>query len=481
MTSRTIFLALVPFVILFACKKDQKGPQDMIEESTAVVQIEPVNDAMMETAIIYEANVRQYSPEGTFEAFTQDIPQLRELGVKIIWLMPVHPISMAKRKATGDLHVEDIESEEERKKYLGSYYAVADYRKINPDLGTLEDFRKLVATAHENDMYVIMDWVANHTGWDHPWITEHPEYYTKNEEGQITDPLNEEGESFGWTDVADLNYSNPDLREAMIADMMYWLQNENIDGFRCDVAATVPTDFWQDAIGRLRAEKELFMLAEAWEPELLEGNLFDACYGWDGHHRMNDLAKGEKGPKDWEAYITKRFETYAEDDILMNFITNHDENAWAGTVNERMGAAGEAMLAMSYAIPGIPLIYSGQEYGLDHRLKFFEKDSIPKERGAVWERLARLGRLKNTVKALGGGKDAASYETLQVDETSILAFRRVKDDSEAVFMVNISNEPVLFSAPLNTGLMDGMTGEPYVAPEDGSHQLGPWEYLLLVK
>ena len=250
----------------------------------------------LENAVIYEVNIRQYSPEGSFNAFTKDIPNLKQLGVKVIWMMPIFPISQTKRKATGgdnSKFASEMPAAEQHK-YLGSYYAVSDFKKVNPEFGTLEDFRNLVKTAHENGIYVILDWVPNHTGWDHIWIKEHPEYYTKNEKGEIIDPINPEtGKTWGWTDVADLNYDNQNLRAAMTADMKYWLQKEGIDGFRCDVAGNVPLDFWQKAIPELRAVKNIFMLAEAWEPELLKDNLFEMAYGWEAHHTINRIAQGK--------------------------------------------------------------------------------------------------------------------------------------------------------------------------------------------
>jgi len=199
--------------------------------------IKPISNEVLETSVLYEVNVRQYSKEGTFSAFTKDIPKLKDLGVKIIWLMPIFPISKTKRKATGGDFASLIDDKIVRDKMLGSYYAVSDYRKVNPEFGTIEDFRDLIKIAHENEMYVILDWVPNHTGWDHSWIKTNPEYYTQNIDGVIIDPINpDNGESWGWQDVADLNYSNYEMRTMMLNEMKYWVNNEDIDGFRCDVA-----------------------------------------------------------------------------------------------------------------------------------------------------------------------------------------------------------------------------------------------------
>jgi 1,4-alpha-glucan branching enzyme len=464
---------------LWACRNEPKS-KPMNEMTMAEPVLAPMTPAQMERAVIYEANIRQYSPEGTFRAFTEDLPKLKELGVTVIWLMPVYPISQTRRKATPELMVEDIADPVEREKYLGSYYAISDYRAINPEFGTIEDFRELVRTAHELGMYVILDWVANHTGWDHVWIQQHPDYYSRNAAGEITDPLQDDGTPWGWSDVADLNYDNPQMREDMIQSMLYWLKQENIDGFRCDVAATVPTWFWKEAIGRLRAEKDIFILAEAWEPELLEGELFDAGYGWDGHHLMNDIAKGHKSAHDWDGYMCDRFNKYGDDDFLMNFVDNHDENSWNGTVKERMGDGSEAFIALTYAMPGLPLIYSGLEYNLDHRLKFFEKDSIPHQTGSNWPLLVRLGELKASVPALEGGKQAASYERLATDDQGkVLAFRRQKDGSEVVFMVNLSDSAVEFNPPLTGSYTDMIGGDTKRLNQEESARLEPWEFVLL--
>ena len=476
---KTYLLSLLCLgILLVACKNEKNEDTSMKEMET----VGPINDEVLESAVIYEANIRQYSPEGTFDAFTADIPKLKDLGVKIIWLMPIHPISMEKRKAQGDLLVADIEDPEERKKYLGSPYAVANYTEVNPDLGTMEDFGELVETAHQNGMYVIIDWVPNHTGWDHHWITEHPEYYTKNDKGEITDPIQDNGEPWGWTDVADLNYDNQEMRKAMINEMLFWVTEQNIDGFRCDVAHGVPLDFWQTAIPRLRSEKEIFMLAEAEIPALMQGNdLFDMSYAWEGHHVLNQIAQGKENVKRFDRYMDSLSVKLEKDDILMNFVTNHDENAWAGPLRERMGDASKAMTALSYCMPGMPLIYSGQEYDLNRRLSFFGKDSIPKERGEMWSLLEQLGMLKNDIPALEGGKHAAIYERLTTSQDdTVLAFRRKKGESELIYIGNLSKDPVSFTMDVTGSFQNMLSGD--IVSFDGSPQeLAPWVYHILVK
>ncbi|HLU94310.1 MAG TPA: alpha-amylase family glycosyl hydrolase [Membranihabitans sp.] len=436
-----------------------------------------ISEADLETAVIYEVNIRQYSEEGTFEAFTRDIPSLKNLGVRILWVMPVHPISKAKRKVD-----------------LGSYYAIADYSKINPEFGTEDDFRNLVNTAHEHGIYVILDWVANHTGWDHPWITDHPEYYTQNGNGEIIDPQNSEtGESWGWSDVADLNYDNGEMRVKMIDEMLYWIREFDLDGFRCDVAHQVPVDFWEEAAHRLREEKPLFLLAEAEQPELLK-NAFDMQYAWEAHHIMNGISQGENNAQDLKNYLEKLGEELEEDDIVMYFTSNHDENTWNGTVFERMGDASEMMAVVSYILPGMPLIYSGQEWDLDKRLNFFEKDTIPVGQNANFYQLyEKLGKLKNEYPALNGGKKAAGYRLLPTSmEECILAMMREKDGRRLLFLANLSDAPQEFSfymdqvdeetknVLVDSNWINYFEECNYDILEENVYCFNPWEYKVLV-
>lgn len=474
-------LTLAFIATLISCKDNKEATQEVAEVTSEIAAFNPETE---ENAVIYEVNIRQYSPEGTFNEFTKDIPKLKELGVKIIWVMPVFPISETKRKATGgdDSKFASEMPKEEQAKYLGSYYAVSDFKAINPEFGTIEDFRNMVKTAHESGIYVILDWVPNHTGWDHVWIKNHPEFYTKNAKGEITDPLNDDGTPVGWADVADLDYSNKALRKEMISDMMHWIKNEDIDGFRCDVAGSVPTDFWQEAIPQLRKQKEIFMLAEAWEPALLKDNLFDMGYAWDAHHLINDIAKGKKNATDWDSYIGKVNKEYESNDILMNFVDNHDENSWNGNVKGRLADAEEAMTALTYLMPGMPLIYSGNEYGLDKSLKFFEKDSFPKVKGKDWNLRAKLGQLKSENKALNGGKNKATYTRIKSsNDKQVLVFERIKDGKKVIYLANLSSKTVVVKTPLKGDFTNYMTGEKFVLDETINQPLKPWQYYILTE
>lgn len=475
---KKVVVVCIMFFLIASCKQDKETSKNL--EQVKQASIARVSSEVIASAVIYEANIRQYSPAGTFEAFTKDIPVLKELGVKIIWVMPINPISKIKRKATGDTFTSEIEDEEERKKYLGSYYSVSDYKAINPEFGTLEDFKKLVDTAHENDIYVIIDWVPNHTGWDHPWIQEHPEYYTQNDKGEIIDPVNPDtGESWGWTDTADLNYDNQDMRAEMIADMKYWLVVADVDGFRMDVAHKVPPAFFNDAIKEMKTVKPVFMLAEAEQPNLMD-NGFNMHYAWEGHHLLNRIAKGEASVKDLDAYLIKQDSVLENDAINMNFITNHDENSWAGTLKERMPKNKEIFTALTYMLPGMPLIYSGQEYDLEHRLKFFEKDSIPKIKGTYFELLQELGELKNSNSALDIGENAADYKKIATsNDTFVFAFERRKDGNSVVFVGNFSDESTKVSLDISNDFTDYLSGELYSLSVKDTIELGAWEYKIL--
>lgn len=448
-------LILLSIAVLVSCKPETKKSEPT---QTKKDSMQSISDAVLENAVIYEANIRQYSPEGTFSKFTQDIPQLKQLGVKIIWLMPIYPISNTKSKGP-----------------LGSYYAITDYTKVNPEFGNLDDVKTLIKTAHDNGMYVILDWVANHTGWDHKWIKEHPDYYSQDAKGNIISPAGTD-----WTDVADLNYDNKAMRAEMVSDMEYWLKEANIDGFRCDVAGSVPVDFWDNAVVQLKKIKPIFMLAEAWEPELLK-NAFDMAYNWDSYHVMNDIAQGKATVKNWDDRMNKIAEIYQKDDILMNFLTNHDENSWSGTVKERLGDAADAMLALEYCEPGMPLIYSGQEYDLNKRLRFFEKDTISKVKGHTWNLMEKLGQLKENNLALNGAKDPAAYTKINSSKPDeVLIFERSKGNMKVIYMANLSKKEIKFKADLEGAFTDYFSNSEMIFSKDQQYDFKPWEYKILL-
>ncbi|MBI1307585.1 MAG: alpha-amylase [Bacteroidetes bacterium] len=429
-----ILLLLFGGIFLISCQK-------VSDHKTAGNPVEYDSLKWVENATIYEVNLRHYSPEGNIQGFIPHLDRLKNLGIDILWIMPIHPIGMKNRKAKGDLFVEDIADSTERMKYQGSPYSVQNYRAVNPDFGTVDDFKLLVKECHKRGMKIMLDWVANHTAWDHAWITEHPEWYT-HKDGKITDPLNEKGESIGWTDVADLNYDEPGLRKAMTDDMMFWVKECDIDGFRCDVAFEVPADFWDAAVNEIRKTKNVFMLAEAEGHNMkLYDSTFQMYYAWNIHHQMNELAKGKITPEIFINEWKKTDSLFEGKAFPMNFITNHDENSWNGTEFERMGNAWRAMAVLSYALKGMPLIYTGQEIGLDRRLPFFEKDTIDWN-VPVGDSYTGFYRDLNRLKAMHFLRVNAPIELLATG--NILVINRGK----ATFMINCSENPE--SMNLNT-------------------------------
>ncbi len=448
-------------------------------ESTQVTQTPTFTQPdWSKNAVMYEVNTRQFSEDGSFSAVQDQLPRLKDMGIDILWFMPIHPISVEKRKAEGDLLVTEIEDPEEQKKYLGSYYAVADFKEVNPEHGTLDDFKSLVNEAHELSMKVIIDWVPNHTGWDHSWITEHPEWYTQNDKGEIVDPLNPEtGESWGWTDVADLNYDVAEMREEMISDMKYWLTEANIDGFRCDVAHGVPVDFWRDANAQLRETKnDIYMLAEAEIPALAE--MFNSSYAWSFHHTLKEALHGEKELDELEATVKSYKERFGKDHHMLMFTTNHDENAWSGTVFERYGDAHKAMAVLTFTLDGMPLVYSGQESGMDKRLKFFEKDVIEWGDYALQDFYKNLLALKKGNKALYNGSFGGDLEVIDSGNPKVYTYQREKEGNKVFVAINFSDKEQSFDWPLNGNDSWNLEfGE--VLPENKG--LGKYGYAVWVK
>jgi len=419
-----------------------------------------VHAGWSKNASIYEVNIRQYTPEGTFEAFNEHLPRLKEMGVDILWLMPVHPIGVEKRKGT-----------------LGSYYSVKDYKGINPEFGDMEDFKALVNEIHELDMKIVLDWVANHTAWDNWWIEEHPEWYTRDDEGNFVSP-------YDWSDVADLNYDNADMRQAMIDALKFWVVEADIDGYRCDVAGEVPLDFWDNAISQLRELKPVFMLAESEVPEHHDVG-FDMTYAWELHHLMNMIAQGKAPADTLNDYHLKQDTLFPDDAYRMIFTSNHDENSWNGTVFERMGDGAKTFAVLSLTFPGMPLIYSGQEAAMDKRLEFFEKDKIEWGNFEYQDFYKTLLELKSKNSALWNGEHGGSLEFLNTNApASVIAFVRQNKKDLVLSILNLSSltHDIMIEAGDYPGSYTELFSEKSmdIGP-DFSHKLGPWEYKVLVK
>lgn len=421
---------------------------------------EVIHPEWSKNANIYEVNIRQYTPEGTFNAFRSHLQRLRETGVDILWFMPIFPIGEKNRKGT-----------------LGSYYSVKDYTAINPEFGTMEDFKALVKEAHDLGFKVILDWVANHTSWDHEWIILHPEWYTKDSLGKMTSP-------FDWSDVADLNYDVPDMRTEMLKALKFWINETDIDGYRCDVAMMVPTDFWDTVRVELDRIKPVFMLAEAEQPDH-HFRAFDMSYGWELHHIFNEIVKGNKTANDIEAFFKKQDTLYPQDAYRMNFITNHDENSWNGTEYERMRDGVNAFAVLSYTLPGMPMIYSGQENGFNRRLQFFEKDSIDWNPDSELNGFYRsLNQLKKSNMALWNGIEGGSFDRIGTGhKKEILAFLRQKNKNTVFVITNLSGDSLSVKVKLNgyrNGLKELFTGDEQTFADSTRIHLNPWQYYIYI-
>lgn len=413
----------------------------------------------LKNAALYEVNVRQFSEEGTFDAVTAELPRIRDLGIDILWLMPIHPIG-----------------EKNRKGPLGSYYAVKDYRAINPEFGDRESFARLVDRAHELGMKVILDWVANHTAWDHPWTETNPDYYVRVD-GEFVPPVED------WSDVIELDYDNPELREAMIDAMVHWVEEFGIDGFRCDVAEEVPVDFWEDARAELNEHGEIVMLAEGQLPAFHD-SAFEMTYAWHQMGEMRKLVAGEITAADLAAYEEyEQEEKYPASAIRLKFLTNHDENSWHATVEEDYGPAAGVLRAYTVASRGMPLIYNGEEAGLDKQLEFFEKDPIEWRPHPEGRRIARLLAWKERNQALWNGVHGGEVVTLPTGaDDQVWAFTRAKGPDRIVALLNLSPEPASFA--IDEPTVDGryrdvMTGDLRRLDGKDSFRLPAWGYLLL--
>ena len=409
------------------------------------------------SANIYEVNIRQYTKEGTFKAFEKQLPRLKKMGVNILWLMPIFPIGEAQRKGS-----------------LGSYYAVKDYRAVNPEFGTLADLKALVKDAHDMGFKVILDWVANHSAPDNVLTKDHPNWYKHDSvTGKIIPPVAD------WGDVSGFNYANHDLWVYQIECMKYWIKEADVDGFRCDVAMMVPLEFWKRVRTELDKVKKVFMLAEGEGPEF-HRNGFDMTYTWDLHHLLNQVAKGEKKAADIKKYMIHTDSIYQKDDYLMNFTSNHDENSWNGSEYERMGDAAKALAVLCATMPGMPLVYTGQESGLAKRLKFFDKDTIDWKKFPLADFYKTLLTAKTQHASLWNGSDGGSVEFITTGNPDVLAFIRKRDKDKLLVVINLSDKKQSSHYAVNRKLTDIFNGKALELSGLNSARMEPWGYGVYV-
>ena len=444
-----------------------------------IAEVEPISEINNPTRsidwiknnVVYEVNTRQFNSGGTFKSFMPEIPRIKALGVDVLWFMPVYPIGQLNRKGG-----------------LGSYYSIKNYHEINPEFGTIDDFKATVNAAHAQGMKVILDWVGNHTAWDHPWVTEHPDWYVHDSTGKIVTP-------WDWTDVAQLNFKNPELRKAMIAEMQFWVDQCNIDGFRCDVAFLVPRSFWEEARIALEKDKPLFMLAEMENNKDIDPNppgymekAFDAYYGWTLHSASADCAKGKITGREFVNKFTEARALFPAKTMMLSFLSNHDENTWNGTIEEKYADKWQVFSVLNYTLQNsLPLIYNGEEANNTKRLLFFEKDPI-----TSWSDTSRyawyrtMNHLKHTHPALQNGAWGAKEEVLKVTggDENIYAFRRTSEGQTVTVIVNLSSKQQWIQA-IGDRTLDG-TEKTYVkSPAMIKHigqgmPLDAWGYAVIV-
>ena len=432
-------------------------------------------------SVVYELNIRQATVEGTFAAAEQYLPELKEMGVDIVWLMPISPIGVLDRKGS-----------------LGSYYSIIDYKAINPEFGTMEDFQSFLNTAHDLGLKVIIDWVANHTSRDANWWNEgKKDWYVMDWEKGL--PIVE----YDWTDIAKLNYENQDMRLAMIDALKFWVEM-GVDGYRCDVAMNVPGDFWAEAWKQVREiNPDVYLLAEGEETWLHESG-FDATYAWELHHIFNAMAKGgsetknvagdgtiktdAKYVKDLKEYLERDDQKYPAPAMRLMFTSNHDENSWAGTEFERMGDAHKTFAALTFVLPkSQPLIYTGQEIGLNRRLAFFEKDSIEElvdlEYGKEYRDFYKgLTAFRHNNSVLAAGANVAPVVYVEDAPEAVLAFTRENEENKVLCIFNFSAEPQTITLSENAaGKYNCLCGEQREYAAGDVVELEPWAYMLLSK
>lgn len=458
--SKVVFFFLI--VICSSCLKDKDERTSVDSRYEPKEYVELKHPEWSKNATLYEVNVRQFTPEGTFKAFESHLPRLKKMGIDIIWLMPINPIGVEKRKGT-----------------LGSEYSVKDYYGINSEYGNKEDFKHLVDKIHSMGMYVIVDWVANHSAWDNQLAKDHPDWYTKTPEGNF-----QPTPWYDWDDVIDFDYDKPELRKYMTNAMKYWVKDFNIDGYRCDVAGFIPVDFWNNVRTELDEIKPVFMLAE-WDSRDLYKNAFDMTYSWTLWDKMRDVTKDKKSIAGLVEYMAHDVSTVPRDAYRMTFTENHDKNSWEGNQYSNFGDGLEASMVLCGTVNGMPLVYSGQEAGLNKSLKFFDKDNIEWKEHPFTGIYSKLFKLKHENHALWNGKYGGEMIRIVNDKPEqVISFSRAKDKDKVIDVINYSDKPT--TVKLNSNYQKGeytelFSGEKITLKGDDVFVIKPWGYLVLVK
>jgi len=450
----TLFLAvtiLIAGCTLFGKKKEIKP---LISEV--------VHPEWSKNIIMYEVNVRQYTPEGTLKAFEEHLPRLKALGVDVLWFMPTFPIGIVNRKGE-----------------LGSYYSVRNFMDVNPEFGTIDDFKEVMDKAHDLGMHVMLDWVPNHTSWDNPLAVEHPDYYMKDSTGKFTPPIGTD-----WTDVIQLDWSKKGLQDYMISAMSFWVRM-GVDGFRVDHPHNTPKEFWERARTELNTIKPVLMLAEIEEPYNYLEKGFDMNYAWELHHLMNSVAQGKDSANAVAKYFKKEWAKYPNNAYRLQFLTNHDENSWAGTIDSLMGDAQRMAATMIFTDQAVPLIYSGQEDCLNKKLKFFVRDPIQWDSCDLTGFYQSLIRVKKGNEALWNGDFGGPMVKVKTNrDNKVFAYSREKGGNRVIVFLNLTKKSVSFQPDLK-GLegeyTEYFTGEKAALPLSVNLTLNPWGYKVFIR
>lgn len=411
-----------------------------------------------ESAVIYQVNLRQFTPEGTINAFKSHLPRIKALGIDIIWLMPIHPIGVKNRKGS-----------------LGSPYSIQDYYAVNAEFGTLDDLKDLVREVHRLGMYIILDWVANHSAWDNPLVTEHPEWYVKTKSGDFQSPP-----WYDWDDSIRFDFNQAGLRQYMTEAMKYWVRETDIDGYRCDTAGFVSVDFWDNVRRELDAIKPVFMLAE-WESRDLHKQAFDMSYSWSLWDKLVAVAKGAGFPALVE-YIAHDVNTFPRDAYRMLFTDNHDKNSWEGNQYLNFGDALSAATVMTAVANGMPLVYGGQEAGLERSLKFFDRDTIEWRDHPNAVLYQTLFALKHQNLALRNGKRGGEMIRINNNAEKVLSFYRESEGHRVVAVINFSDQPLccrLECGDIVGQYTDWFKRQDYTLASSAEIELKAWGYLVL--
>lgn len=456
LTLTIIAAVMVIAIAIFACK-----PKAAKKELQPFVS-EIVHPEWTKDAVLYEVNIRQYTPEGTFNAFSAHLPRLKELGVDILWLMPINPIGVKNRKEP-----------------LGSYYSVKDYKDVNPEFGTIEDFKKMISKAHGLGFHVIMDWVPNHSSWDNKLTEEHPGWYMKDSTGSFIPPI-----GFDWTDVIQFDWSNKELHDYMIEALKFWV-NLGVDGFRVDHPHITPYEFWERARMELEKIRPVFMLAENEEQTDFMKKGFDMSYAWELHHLMNRVAQGKDSVKALGKYYRKEWSVFPDNVYRMVFLDNHDENSWNGTITSRMGDAQIPFAVFMFTTKGVPLLYNGQEACLNESIKFFVRDTIRWDTCKLTGFYKDLIKMKKANRALWNGESGGKMDTIPTNKScKVFAYYREKGDNRVVVFLNLRKKEVKVKPDLQSlkgEYTEYFTGDKIALPFTDSLKLEPYGYRVYVR